>query len=268
MTPDATARGAAVDDYDVFCQGFRRLSGLDLTQYKRPQMERRIRSFLDRRGHEGGLAPYLQVLRADPVELDAFLDRVTINVSELWRHPEQFSVLARHILPELAAAGRMRCWSAGCSYGAEAYTLAAVCHKTIPTAQVSITGTDIDRRMVARARDAHFSKADARGVPAAELKRYFVADGLDYRPVEELRRMMRFEQGDLLRDRTVQGTYDLVMCRNTAIYFSEPVRDALHQRLANALRPGGVLVVGATERVTDPRGCGLVAIHPFTYRRA
>jgi chemotaxis protein methyltransferase CheR len=268
MTPDATAHGAAVDEYDVFCQGFRRLSGLDLTQYKRPQMERRIRSFLDRRGHADGLSPYLQLLRADPVELDAFLDRVTINVSELWRHPEQFAVLARHVLPELAKGGRVRCWSAGCSYGAEAYTLAAVCHATIPTAQISITGTDIDRRMVARAREARFSRADARGVPAAELKRYFVADGDALRPVEELRRLVRFETGDLLRDRPALGSYDLVMCRNTAIYFSEPVRDALHLRLANALRPGGVLVVGATERVSDPRACGLEAIHPFTYRRA
>ena len=263
MSQPAFERG----DYTDFCDGVRRLTGIDLAQYKRPQMERRIRSFADRRGIDN-LAGYLQALAADRDALEQFLDRMTINVSQLWRNPEQWERLGQRIVPELAEAGSIRAWSAGSSYGAEAYTLAAVCHRTIPAAQVSITGTDIDRRMVARARDARFSKADARGVPAAELKRYFVADGDDYRPVEELRRMMRFEQGDLLRDRTVQGIYDLVMCRNTAIYFSEPVRDALHQRLANALRPGGVLVVGATERVTDPRGCGLVAIHPFTYRRA
>jgi len=255
------------DDYTDFCEGVRRLTGIDLAQYKRPQMERRIRSFADRRGIDS-LSGYLQTLAADRDALEQFLDRMTINVSQLWRNPEQWDRLGGTILPELARAGTIRAWSAGSSYGAEAYTLAAVCRRVAPGCKVEILGTDIDARMVARARDARFSKADARGVPAAELKRYFVADGDDYRPVEELRRMMRFEQGDLLRDRTVQGIYDLVMCRNTAIYFSEPVRDALHQRLANALRPGGVLVVGATERVTDPRGCGLVAIHPFTYRRA
>jgi chemotaxis protein methyltransferase CheR len=264
-----TTRGvrAQVDEYEVFCQGFRRLAGLDLTQYKRAQMERRIRSFVERRGHKD-LSEYLAKLRHDPVELDAFLDRVTINVSELWRHPEQFELLARVLLPELAAGGRVRIWSAGCSYGAEAYTLAAVCHATIPKAQVSIVGTDIDKRMVARARDGFFSAADARGVPAAQLKRYFTPDGANYRPVEELRRMVRFETGDLLRDRPATASYDLVMCRNTAIYFSEPVRDALHARLASALRPGGVLIVGATERVADPTGAGLVPIHPFTYRRS
>jgi len=256
-----------VDDFAVFCEGFRRLTGLDLTQYKRAQMERRVRTFVERRGH-AGLSAYLQLLRADGAELDAFLDRVTINVSELWRHPEQFSTLARQVLPELAAAGPVRIWSAGASYGAEAYTLAAVCRATVPKARVTITGTDIDRRMVERARRGVFSKADARGVPAADLRRWFVPEGDGYRAVEELRALVRFEQGDLLRLRPRPGSYDLVMCRNTAIYFSEPVRDDLHARLAASLRPGGVLVVGATERVADPRGVGLAPIHPFTYRKA
>jgi chemotaxis protein methyltransferase CheR len=257
-----------LDEFTVFCQGFQRLTGLDLTQYKRAQMERRVRTFVERRGHDG-LSAYLAVLRVDGVELEAFLDRVTINVSELWRHPEQFQTLARHVLPALAAeTGRVRAWSAGSSYGAEAYTLAAVCRTAIPGAQVSITGTDIDRRMVERARGGRFSREDARGVPAAELKRWFEADGEGWRAREELRRIVRFEQGDLLRLRPRPASYDLVLCRNTAIYFSEEVRDQLHARLADSLRPGGVLLVGATERVADPRGAGLTPIHPFTYRKA
>src|SRR5699024_2211976 len=81
-----TRTTSQVDEFAVFCQGIQRLTGLDLSQYKRAQMERRIRTFIDRRGHEG-LSAYLQVLRADGAELEAFLDRVTINVSELWRHP-------------------------------------------------------------------------------------------------------------------------------------------------------------------------------------
>ena len=69
------------------------------------------------------------LLRRDATELDALLDRVTINVSQLWRHPEQWTRLERDVLAELAAAGPVRAWSAGCSYGAEAYTLAAVCRR-------------------------------------------------------------------------------------------------------------------------------------------
>jgi chemotaxis protein methyltransferase CheR len=256
-----------VDEYAVFCEGFRRLSGLDLAQYKRAQMERRIRTFVERRAH-AGLSPYLAILRADTAELDAFLDRVTINVSELWRHPDQFRTLARHVLPELAQAGRIRAWSAGSSYGAEAYTLAAVCRDVVPGTPTTITGTDIDRRMVERARRGVFTREDARGVGAAELRRHFVPEGDGYRATEELRRMVRFETGDLLRLRPVRGAHDLVLCRNTAIYFSEEVRDELHARLATTLRPGGVLLVGATERVADPGSAGLEPIHPFTYRKA
>jgi chemotaxis protein methyltransferase CheR len=261
MTPLAT------DDFDVLCQGVRRLCGLDLTQYKRAQMERRVRTYVDRKGHAADLGDFVHVLRGDKTELDAFLDRVTINVSELWRHPDQWVVLAKHVLPELAAEGRVRAWSAGSSYGAEAFTLAAVCRDAIPDGRVAITGTDIDRRMIERARTGAFSAADARGVPAAQLRRHFTPEGDGWIAGPELRAMVRFETGDLLRLNKPAGSYDLIMCRNTAIYFTEDIRDQLHQRLAESLRPGGVLLVGATERVADPAGAGLTPIHPFTYRK-
>jgi chemotaxis protein methyltransferase CheR len=79
--------------------------------------------------------------------------------------------------------------------------------------------------------------------------------------------MTRFEVGDLLRAQPRPAAYDLVMCRNTVIYFNDEVRDALHARLVTALRPGGYLIVGATERVSDPAAIGLAPTHPFTYRK-
>jgi chemotaxis protein methyltransferase CheR len=113
------------DEYTEFCEGVRRLSAIDLSQYKRGQMERRIRTFAGTRG-QTDLPTYLGVLKRDVTELESFLDRVTINVSQLWRHPEQWDVLEQSVLPELSKAARIRAWSAGCSYGAEAFTLAAV----------------------------------------------------------------------------------------------------------------------------------------------
>ena len=269
MTRHLTAVPAAGarDEYVDFCEGVRRICAIDLLQYRRGQMERRIGTFATARGH-AGLAEYLQALRADRAELEAFLDRVTINVSQLWRHPEQFDVLERHVLPELAEKGRIRAWSAGCSYGAEAFTLAAVCKAVVPEANVTITGVDIDPRMVERAREAVFSEADARSVKPAVMDRWFekLADGR-FRPKAELRALTRFEVGDLLRVQPRAAAYDLVMCRNTVIYFTDEVRDALHARLVTALRPGGYLVVGATERVSDPPGIGLAPARPFTYRK-
>jgi chemotaxis protein methyltransferase CheR len=254
------------DDYTEFCDGVRRLTGIDLAQYKRPQMERRIRSFAERRGSDG-LPEYLRALSADRDALAGFLDRMTINVSQLWRNPEQWDRLARTIVPELARAGTIRAWSAGSSYGAEAYTLAAVCRGAAPGCKVEIGGTDIDARMIARAREGRFSAEDARTAPRAELERAFDRDGDGWRAKPELRLMVKFATGDLLRDPVTPAAYDLILCRNVVIYFTEPVRDAVHQRLAAALRPGGYLMVGSSERVSTPQAFGLAASHPFIYRK-
>lgn len=254
------------DEYLDFCEAIRRICSIDLLQYKRGQMERRIRTFATTRGH-GALPQYLSVLRRDRDELERFLDRVTINVSQLWRHPEQFDVLGRDVLPDLARAGRIRAWSAGCSYGAEAYTLAAVCRLAAPAAYTSILGTDIDRRAIERAERGEFDAEDVRDAPPNALAQFFLVDGERWRPSAELRALVSFEVGDLLTLRPPAGAYDLVLCRNTVIYFNEDVRDALHARLADALRPGGVLVVGATERVTAPEAIGLQATAPFTYAK-
>jgi len=258
----AAPAATPADDFVAFCRQVRTLCGVDLLQYKRGQMERRLRSWTSRRGTPE-LAAYARRLKAEPAELDAFLDRVTINVSQLWRHPEQWKALSETILPELAQRGRVRAWSAGCSYGAEAYTLAAVCREAIPHARVEIRGTDLDRRMVARAREGRFTEDDARGAPRAALARWFPGG----QAVPELKRLVSFEVGDLLRMPVRPGIYDLVMCRNTVIYFTEEVRDALHRRLVDALAPGGYLLVGTSERVASPRELGLTSPFHFVYRK-
>jgi chemotaxis protein methyltransferase CheR len=256
------------DDFTALCDVVRRLCGIDLLQYKRGQMERRVRSFAHRRGTPD-LAAYGQRLRVDRDELDAFLDRVTINVSQLWRHEDQWTKLGKTILPDLAARGRVRCWSAGSSYGAEAFTLAAVAKESVPAARVEIHGTDLDRRMVEKARTGRFSAEDARTAPKSLLQRWFVpADEVGgWQAKPELMRMTRFEVGDLLRLPVQRARYDLIMCRNTVIYFTEEVRDALHARLADALAPGGYLVVGTSERVASPAALGLESPFHFIYRK-
>jgi chemotaxis protein methyltransferase CheR len=262
-----TAATIAGDDYLAFCRGLRALADIDLLQYRRGQMERRIRAFADRRGH-ADLVPYLEALRGDASALDELLDRVTINVSNLWRNPEQWKLLQDTVVPELAVRGTLSAWSAGCSYGAEAYTLAAICRLGAPAARATIVGTDIDRRAIARARRGEFTSHDVRDAPQAPLARFFEHDGRHWRPTAELRAMVAFEVGDLLALEPPPAAYDLVLCRNTVIYFRDEVRDALHARLAGALRAGGVLVVGATERVHDAKALGLELIAPFTYRKS
>jgi chemotaxis protein methyltransferase CheR len=262
--------GLKVDDFVALCELVRTLCDVDLSQYKRGQMERRVRTWAQRRGTPD-LAEYGRRLRREPEELDAFLDRVTINVSHLWRHEEQWDALQKKILPELARErhGRIRCWSAGSSYGAEAYTLAAVAREAVPTARIEIQGTDLDRRMVARAREGVFRAEDGRTAPQALMRKHFepTGDG-GWKAKDELRRMVRFDTGDLLRMPIPADRYDVILCRNTVIYFTEEVRDALHERLARALAPGGYLIVGTSERVADPRALGMTSPFHFIYRKS
>jgi chemotaxis protein methyltransferase CheR len=258
---------AAADDYIGFCVGLRQICGMDLSQYKRPQMERRLRSYWARIGIST-LTDALPRLRDDAAALDDLLDRVTINVSQLWRHPDQWAHLERGLLAELAGRGGLRAWSAGCSYGAEAFTLAAVCRQVIPRAPVRIVGTDIDQRMVARAKLAEFSDADARGAPPSAMESWFERLPTGWRAKPALRAMTHFEVGDLLKLRPPPSSYELIMCRNTVIYFADQIRNELHASFANALRPGGVLVIGATERIADAASLGLAPLHPFIYRKS
>ena len=254
------------DEFETFCASVSGLCGIDLAQYKRSQMERRIRTFADRRGISK-LKDYFAMLREDKAELDAFLDRVTINISQLWRNPEQWDLLARKVLPELAGRMRLRAWSAGCSYGAEAYTLAGVCSDVLPKVRADILGTDIDRRMVDRARTGIFSVDDARDVPRTQRSRWFTELEGRLHADAKLKAACRFEIGDLLTMRPARAVYDLVLCRNTVIYFTSEVKDALHARLAAALVPGGYFMVGSTERISSPAQLGLEIAHPFVYRR-
>src|ERR1700729_4159435 len=269
---DATLVGpkndlVAADDYVAFCEGLRTVCGIDLSQYKRPQMERRLRSFFARLGY-AKLTDSLDRLKGDKQLLADLLDRVTINVSQLWRHPDQWLRLEGGLLEDLAGNGRVRAWSAGCSSGAESYTLAAVCSQAIPGVPVRILGTDIDQRMVARARIGSFSIEDARSAPAAAMERWFERTPGGWQAKQSLRAMTRFEVGDLLKLRPPASSYELIMCRNTVIYFADQIRDELHARLPHPLRPGGGLVIGGTERVTDATSLGLATIHPFIYRKS
>src|SRR4051812_46314169 len=170
------------DDFAGLCARVRQLCGLDLLQYRREQMERRVRSWVQRRG-AAGLDVYWDLLRRDPDELDAFLERVTINVSHLWRHEEQWEAVRSGVLPALG--GHVRAWSAGSANGAEAYTLAAICRSA--GVEADILGTDLDRRMVEVARAGVFSAEDARFAPREALERWFQPVSGGWRAGSELR---------------------------------------------------------------------------------
>lgn len=261
---------AELDDFTQFCGGLRRLTGVDLGYYKRSQMERRARGMASRAG-AGGLTEYLELLEEDPRRLTEFMERMTITVSQLWRNPEIFEAIGGELLPELAAArrgARLRLWCAGCSFGAEPYTLAAVCLDNLDVLGVlpRIVASDINAQMIEYARAGRFTAAHARAAPSQLVDAHFnrLPDGgLEARP--ELRAMIRFEQEDLLE--AIHRPMDLILCRNVAIHFTPEARERLIRRLAANLAPGGMLVLGSTEMILHPGERGLERVRPFVFKR-
>jgi chemotaxis protein methyltransferase CheR len=256
-------------DYERFGDFLRAQVGIDLRQYKRRQMERRIRSFALRRGITS-LDDYQALVRGDRDELDALLDRITINVSQLFRNPEQWDRLAADIVPDLARTGngRIRAWSAGCSFGAEAYSLAATVRATAPDVNLSIHASDIDRRILAAAGRGEFTDEDARSAPPAMLDAHFDRTAEGWRARQSLLGAVRFAHEDLLTVSPLPGSFDLVLCRNVVIYFTPEARSSVHEMLARSVRPGGYLVIGSTERISQPLDeLDLEPAFPFVFRR-
>lgn len=256
-------------DYERFCGGVKSLTKIDLSQYRRAQMERRLRTFARRSGHDN-LDSYLAILKQDVSARAAFLDHMTINVSELFRNPERFVELEKEYIPALLAdapSRGLRVWSAGCSYGAEPYTLGVLLKEAAPRAAHELVATDIDETILARARDGVFTEQDLANVSAERRRKWFekLPDG-GWQAVKELRSAVRFSRLDLLAD-PYPKTRDLILCRNVVIYFNDDAKEKIYERFFEALRPGGVLFIGSTERVNDSGRLGWERPGTFFYRR-
>lgn len=253
-------------EYAYFIGQVRSHTGIDLSQYKQGQMERRIRSMAER-VKVATLLDYWKLLSRDEKALADFLDRVTINVSELFRNPEKFEELRQYVLPELlrSRAG-LNIWSAGCSYGAEAYSLRILLAQLSASLTHRILASDIDIRILARAREGLFTPEDMRNVPEALQRKYFTRDGEGFRVMAAIRQGVEFQRQDLLKDRFPTGM-DLILCRNVVIYFTEAAKATLFERFYQALRPGGYLLVGNTERIHGARDIGFTAPRAFFYQR-
>jgi chemotaxis protein methyltransferase CheR len=256
-------------DFENFCKGIKELLGVDLSLYKRKQMERRARG-LASRNHAETLTEYLGMLKKDAVLLDRFMERMTITVSQLWRNTDIFDAIEQEILPELDAHAdgrKLKLWSAGCSYGAEPHTLAAIClemgNKLSRTPQIK--GTDINPRMIEKARRGQFSDEDARDAPPRLLQKYFdkVQGGWVAKP--SIKQLLTFKVEDLFASKT--DAVDLILFRNVAIHFERDRRDQVHEILASALMPGGILVLGSTEMIVNPAEIGLERVRPFVFRK-
>lgn len=249
--------------YAYFTRKIREVLGIDLEAYRPEQMRRRLTNFLEQQPGETFFSLGRR-LASDPAFAQRMADYLTINVSEFFRNPERFRTLER-ILPTLAATRPLRIWSAACSIGAEPYSLAILAlEQRLPVAR--LWATDIDRSALRRAEQGWYRPSEVKEVPPRLRERYFTRAGEGWQIRPEVRALVRFAQHDLLSD-PFPSDWDLIVCRNVVIYFTEAAQAALYRRLAAALRPGGVLFVGATEAILYAEALGLTAKEPSFYVR-
>ncbi len=257
-------------DFEQFKRELKQRTGLDLEHYKFDQTYRRIWTMVERAGF-ARFTDYLRYLAQDEARMRAFIDRLAINVSEMFRNPEQFEILQKEMLPSLLKKRHsLKVWSAGCSYGAEAYSIAILLHELAPNRGHQILGTDIDTDVLERAQRGVFAPSDVRNVPPLYLQRYFRAFEENGRMLYEadpiLKRYLRFQKHNLLSDPYPQG-FDLIACRNVIIYFSEEAKERIFREFYRALAPGGYLFLGNTERIFHYQQIGYENPFAFYYRK-
>jgi chemotaxis protein methyltransferase CheR len=259
---------AACDDpgYRSFRRHIKSLTGLDLAIYKPGQMMRRIKGLMERR-RLATLGEYSALLSRDRKALEEFVHRTTVNVSEMFRNPEKFRALRDIVFPELLAARRrLRIWSAGCSYGAEPYSLAIVLSELTPGVAHHILATDIDEGVLDRAKTARFSANDVKGVEPKVLTRCFDPDGDGFRLKAAFAERVEFRKHNLLAD-FYGSDYDLITCRNVVIYFTDEAKAKVWRGFLESLRPGGYLFVGGAEMILNSSEIGYEMPLRLFYRK-
>lgn len=254
--------------YVQFQKTVQRLIGVDLASYRQGQMKRRLDALVVRVGAKN-FAEYAKMLERDPARLQEFRDYFTINVTEFFRDPDRFRFLETKVLPELLAKRTgLKVWSAACSIGAEPYSVAVLLKELAPTLSHKIVATDVDVTIVERARRADkYVQAELKNIPAARLDKAFSknTDGT-YNVKPDVRQLVDVRLHNLLTPPPMQG-FDLILCRNVVIYFTDDAKATLYHHLVGALRPGGILFVGGTEMVAASHQLGLTSIGPSFYRK-
>jgi two-component system CheB/CheR fusion protein len=227
--------------------------GFDFTGYKRSTLERRIAKRMSDVRVEG-YADYVDHLELHPEEFGELFNTILINVTDFYRDPATWEYLAQEVIPELVgqrpADAPLRVWCAGVASGEEAYTvaivLAGVLGEQAFRERVKIYATDADEEALDQARAASYPPKAVEALPREILENYF--ERTDHRYVfrPDLRRAVIFGRNDLVQDAPISRS-DLLVCRNTLMYFNAETQQRILRRFHFALDQEGVLVLGKSE---------------------
>src|SRR5215475_3993074 len=227
--------------------------GFDFTGYKRSSLVRRV----DRRVNQVGVSDYLEYLdylQVHPDEFTALFNTILINVTDFFRDPDTWTYLQDEVMAPMLrvkpADWPIRVWSAGCASGEEAYSLAIMLAEMLGVDEfrqrVKIYATDVDDEALTHARHATYSERAVRAIPGDLVERYFEATGAGYVFRKDLRRSVIFGRNDLVQDAPI-SRIDLLVCRNTLMYFNAETQARVLGRFHFALAEQGLLFLGKAE---------------------
>jgi two-component system, chemotaxis family, CheB/CheR fusion protein len=249
---DRTTTDNDDDGFERLLQHIRDDRGFDFTGYEPTSLARRVR----RRMGVLGLSrydEYLDHLLLHPEEFTQLFDTILVNHTSFFRDPEAWAHLQRELLPPLLRRREgqpIRIWSAGCASGEEACTMALVLAEAIGVddvgERVTIYATDVDEEALAQARQATYTRRDLDSVPSALREKYFETSTNRFVLRDELRRSLAFGRNDLVHDAPISHV-DVLLCRNTLMYFDAETQERILSRLHFALRPDGILFLGGAE---------------------
>ena len=247
----------------IIAELLRARTGQQLTEGRRWRIDTALAGIFRERGisNVDQLACLLAEPGAETLARDV-VEALLNNETYFFRDRPMFDLLSTRVLADLAqrraASRRLRVWSAGCSTGQEAYTLAILIAQEPERWRdwtIEIVGTDISARAVQAAQRACYSQFEIqRGLSMGQMITWFVETGQGWSPVEELRSRVRFERRNILDPIERGRPFDLVLCRNVLLYFDGPTRDRAFARLDEALAEDGWLMLGAGETVVGRTG--------------
>lgn len=255
------------DNYEAFKKDVLKLTNIDLNFYKEKQMRRRIDTLATKNGCSD-YESFAKLLRTDKEKFEQFVNFLTINVSEFYRNPDEWKRMDEIIIPKLIKEnGRnLKIWSAACSTGDEPYSLAMAFSRHLPLSNIQILATDIDKQVIQHAQVGLYDEKSIAGVPADLKSKYFTKIGNSYQISNEIKKCVTFKEHNLLNDKYPQN-FDLILCRNVVIYFTDEAKSMIYRSFYQSLKPKGVLFIGSTEQITDYKDIGFERISSFYFEK-
>lgn len=255
------------DKYEEFKADVLKLTKIDLNYYKEKQMRRRIDTLANKNGAKS-YEEYIQMIKSDKEKFEQFVNFLTINVSEFYRNPDQWKLMDQQVIPKLIKEQRkpIKIWSAACSTGDEPYSLAMAFSKHVPLSDIKILATDIDKQVIEHAKVGLYSEKSIAEVPADLKKKYFTQIGNSYQISDDIKKCVTFKEHNLLKD-VYPKDYDLILCRNVVIYFTDEAKDMIYKNFYGSLKSKGVLFIGSTEQISNYKDLGFNRMSSFYFEK-